>query len=139
MNVVCHSTIAESKDGLFYQARPMPWEHCWGICPTRQGHQSMWCSDSFLVLKSRSIECWLESIFRLVWPSLAFHHVPYVLTLFHVNIAITCKPLANARLGFANCSMIKAAAILNNVTFSMECPPGTSSHTRAHGECPRNS
>jgi len=50
MNVACRCTVAESKDGLFYRARPTPWEHCWGVCPTRQDHQSVCCSDSCLVL-----------------------------------------------------------------------------------------
>ena len=50
MNVSCRCTVEESQDGLFYQARPTPWEHCGGICPTRQDRQSVWCSDSCLVL-----------------------------------------------------------------------------------------
>ncbi len=50
MNVGCRCTVAGWKNGLFYQARPPAWEHCGGICPTRQDHQSVWCSDSCLVL-----------------------------------------------------------------------------------------
>jgi len=50
MNVACRCTVAESQDGLFYLARPTAWEHCGRICPTRQDHQSVWCSDSCLVL-----------------------------------------------------------------------------------------
>jgi hypothetical protein len=59
--------------------------------------------------------------------------LPLVLPLFHANIAITCKPIANTRLGLATSSMNKAAAILSNVTLSMEYPRETSAHTRAHG------
>ena len=55
-----------------------------------------------------------------------------VLPLFHVNVSITCKPIANTRLGLATSSMNKAAAILNNVTFSMECLRESSAHTQAH-------
>jgi hypothetical protein len=53
-------------------------------------------------------------------------------TLFHVNVSITCKAIANTRLGLATSSMNKAAAILNNVTFSMECLRESSAHTQAH-------
>jgi len=57
----------------------------------------------------------------------------FVLPLFHVNVSIACKPIANTRLGLATISVNKAAAILNNVIFSMECPRQATAHTRAHG------
>jgi hypothetical protein len=65
-------------------------------------------------------------------PCLVSCPLPCVLPLFHVNVSITCKAIANTRLGLATSSMNKAAAILNNVTFSMECLRESSAHTQAH-------
>jgi hypothetical protein len=56
----------------------------------------------------------------------------FVLPLFHVNVSIACKPIANTRLGLATSSVNKAAASLNSVTFSMECPRENSVQTQAH-------
>ena len=133
INVVCHCTDAELQYRLFYQARLSSSENDGRVCFMSHDHQPLWCCDSCLMLPNRPYHV----LARMSLSSCLvaeFNHPPC--HLFHccvtVKLLVPCKSIANTGLGLATSSMNKAAAILNSVTFSMECPRETSAHTQAH-------
>lgn len=102
--------VAELQDRLFYQAWHTSSENSVNIC-----------CDSFLMLPNRPYHV----LARMALSSCLvakLNHPPC--RLFHgcvvVKLSVSCKPIANTRLGLATSSITQLHAILSNATSSVK-------------------